>query len=134
MIYKYDLAYEEDKIKVRKGELTSNDVVSFRCKNGYVFDRVIHCHYRQYDSSRVHGCPICNELRFRSNTEIEIENYINSLGLYTEHKIFNSNGKKFEIDIFIPDLNIGIEYNESYYHKSLSNDGISKDKYYHQNK
>lgn len=35
----------------------------------------------------------------------------------------------YEIDIYIPDLKIGIEYNGSYWHSSLC-----KDKYYHENK
>lgn len=40
----------------------------------------------------------------------------------------------FEIDIFIPEKNIGIEYNSIYYHKTLPNEDSSKDKKYHLNK
>jgi hypothetical protein len=51
----------------------------------------------------------------RSKEEVELEEYIKSLGVVTEHsnrKILNG----LEIDILCPELNIGFEYNGIYSH------------------
>jgi hypothetical protein len=61
-----------------------------------------------------------------SYPEKELSEYINSLGFDTIKKRLKSCG---EIDIFIPKLNIGIEYNGVYWHSD-----IRKDKNYHYNK
>lgn len=66
------------------------------------------------------GCPECN-FSDTSKTEIEILNKIKSLGIEAhKHKILNNelikNGRKKEIDIFIPSKNIGIEYCGLYWH------------------
>lgn len=67
--------------------------------------------------------------QFHSKPELEIMDYIKSMGYEckSDRKILN--GK--EIDIFIPLLNIGIEFNGNFYHTELRG---GKDKYYHVNK
>jgi hypothetical protein len=63
------------------------------------------------------------------NSEYEIELYIKSLGFLTEtNNRTTLNGK--EIDILIPNKNIGIEHNGIYWHSELN----GKDKNYHLNK
>ena len=47
----------------------------------------------------------------------------------TKSILKDDNKNYYEIDIYIPDLKIGIEYNGNYWHSSLM-----KDKYYHENK
>jgi len=63
--------------------------------------------------------------RFSSTAEKEISEYIETLGYTTTKKQF----KKFHVDIFIPSLYFGIEFNGIFWH-----DSKHKDKYYHQNK
>lgn len=66
---------------------------------------------------------------FTSKAQTEINNFINGLGIET-----NMNNKKVlggtEIDIYIPSLNTGIEYNGLFWHSER----MGKDKNYHLNK
>ena len=95
--------------------ITPNDVtvgsnlkVWWKCEKGHEWEAII--------SSRNMGigCPICNGEKSSSFPEQTI--------LYYLSKLFNcknrdkSLGK--EIDIYIPEINIGIEYDGNYYHKS----------------
>lgn len=67
--------------------------------------------------------------RFISIAEQEIKNYIVSLGIQvtqSERKLISP----YELDIYIPDYNIAIEYNGLYYHSELN----GKDEKYHINK
>ena len=82
-----------------------------------------------YDHLAGHGCPKCAILE--SNAEREIYEYICSLVgsdnvIKKDRKILN--GK--EIDIFIPNLNIGFEYNGLKWHSEEFN----KDSEYHLSK
>ena len=73
---------------------------------------------------------------YRSSGEIELNNWINSLGFDTCKKYINKISKSksyaggYEIDIFIPSKNTGIEFNGEYWHS----DKVIKDKSYHYNK
>lgn len=70
---------------------------------------------------RGHGCRHC--ATSASKAEQEIRDFIESLGFTTE-KIILDNGK--HIDIFVPEISLGVEYNGSYWHSS-----VHKDKNYH---
>ena len=59
-----------------------------------------------------------------SKGEDELREFINSLGIKTEKYRY-----KYEIDIFLPDYNIGFEYNGLYWHSE-----IHKHKNYHKEK
>lgn len=70
------------------------------------------------------GCPKCGN-RF-GQTEEEICNYLKSVGIHNiERNVRLNNGK--EIDIFIPNKMIGIEYDGLRWHS----ENFGKDKYYH---
>ena len=69
--------------------------------------------YKTNVLGRESGCPKCALGKSTSKAETYIDNFISSLGLETE-KYIMKNGK--HIDIFIPELNIGFEYNGSYWH------------------
>lgn len=69
--------------------------------------------------SRVPRCPAC----YSNNSQAEdrFRKYIESLGFITEKiQIADGNTKK-EIDIYIPSLKIGFEYNGSVWHSSKYN-------------
>ena len=64
--------------------------------------------------------------------ENEIKKYLESLGynvvLHDRRHLYKENGRSLEIDIFLPDLNVGIEYDGDYWHSDdflLKRDGIT---------
>ena len=61
-------------------------------------------------------CPNCRDIHSRSQAELDIEAYLQSLGLKTEHskKILENK----DIDILVPKFNIGIEYDGLYWHNN----------------
>lgn len=61
-------------------------------------------------------CKICSPNHFVSNAEIKIGNYVRNLGFEINQSDRTKIGKK-ELDIYIPDKNIAIEYNGLYWHK-----------------
>lgn len=75
-------------------------------------------------------CRKCNPINKNSSLEIKIKDFLNNINIKHidgDKKILN--GK--EIDIFLPDHNLGIEINGCYYHSEING---GKDKNYHLNK
>lgn len=76
-------------------------------------------------------CPYCSINH--SKIENVLLNYINdNFPQYTTKKYRKkdkTNNRMYEIDIFVPELNIGFEYNGIYWHSTLK-----KDKNYHRDK
>jgi len=75
-------------------------------------------------------CPWC--VNHRSQYENDIMIYLNSMDITNviPNKKFSENGKRnYEIDLFLPDYNIGIEYCGLYWHSTFF-----KSKKYHQDK
>ena len=98
-----------------------NDKVEIICpKHGSFFQRL-------YDHIHGVGCPVCTHIK--SNNEIELFNFIKN---YFPNAISGDktilNGK--ELDIYIPNKNIAIEYNGLRWHS----ESYGKDKNYHLNK
>ena len=103
--------------------ITSHDKIDIICPKHGVFRQL------PYDHLHGHGCPSCNNTF--SIGEMEIYQYLCEI-LGKENVVLHDrsilNGK--EIDIYIPNKNIGIEYNGLYWHSELN----GKDKWYHVNK
>lgn len=128
-----DLVNEQDKKSAQCGVLTSTAYVEFICPYNHIYLQQVKNHIILSRQERYKGCPIC--FPNRSKVEKEIEEFIISLGLETTHTKFkNENKQWFEVDIYIPDKMIGIEYNGSYYHSTLPISDHSKNKLYHLNK
>ena len=102
--------------------------VNFKTK-GEIFCNECNKIFFQSPESHVrgHGCPYC--FHPDSKWEVEIREFINSLGIKTEKNTSILDGQ--EIDIYIPDKKIGIECNGIYFH---SINGGGKTRNYHFNK
>lgn len=104
--------------------------------------------FKSWDEKLKIKCQICNEcfeikpLNHISNrscpncvsttAEFEIKSYINSIGFdVISHD--RSLIKPFEIDIFVPEFKLGIEYHGAYWH-SYDRSEVKKEKLKHQNK
>lgn len=104
--------------------ITSNKHIKIRHKCGYEYDVLPH-----NIISHKTTCPKCVN-KTRSKEEQEVLDFIKSI--YTgkiEINIRDNGDIKYEIDIYLPDLNIGIEYDGLYFHSDKK-----IDKHYHRNK
>ena len=88
----------------------SKKIVWWKCKNGHNYRDAI---FRRCD--RVF-CSICYDMHGTSFPEQAVYYYIKSK-FKTAKNRYKYNGK-IEIDVFIPELNIGIEYDGKYFHSS----------------
>lgn len=77
------------------------------------------------------GCLLCNYNDIGSKAEIEINQFLESLGISNiirhDRKVLDS---KKELDFYLPDYNLAIEFNGLYWHSYQ----INNDKNYHSNK
>lgn len=74
-------------------------------------------------------CTICNPIDNNSDRENQLLNFIKEH--YNDNIIENSRNiiKPYELDIYLPELNLAFEFNGLYWHSE-----IYKDKYYHKTK
>jgi hypothetical protein len=137
---KYELMNND--IEHQKNILLNNDILDIKIINriSSFISRVecLNCNY-QWDSYfsniirakkkwNTNSCPKCDEAAGRetSSQQISLENFVKQYyEIQTAFKL--PDGK--EIDIFIPELNLGIEYNGNYYSTN-----IRIDENYHKNK
>jgi hypothetical protein len=102
----------------------------FNCKKCYSnFDILTYQFYYRINS-KISLCTKCNPISENSSIkQTDVYNFIkcnyNSVILQNENNII----KPFEIDIFLPDINLAIEFNGVFWHSSKF-----KDKDYHKNK
>jgi hypothetical protein len=133
LITKQKLSYNIDdfigKAKLKHGDkydyslvkyVNSHSPVSIICKKHGTFIQL------PYDHISGHGCNNCSQSV--SNYELEINEFLNGLGLETITSSF-SIIKPQQIDIYIPSHNLGIEFNGLYWHSEQY-----VDKNYHLNK
>lgn len=106
--------YINSRIKV---EIVCKDHGSFWTRPSH------HLHY-------LNGCPQCNNEKTRSNGEIKLYEWIKSIYggeiICSDRKMLNG----LELDIFIPDKKLGIEYHGAWYHSFGSQENAYQ-KYYH---
>jgi hypothetical protein len=106
--------YEKNKVLPSEYLPYSNKRVGWVCKYGHKWDAIISNRTRQNNN-----CPVCYK------NESWCENYIFSVlsQIYDVRKL-----KSPEIDIYIPELNVGIEY-DGYYHKNRVSLDINKNEW-----
>lgn len=82
-----------------------------------------HIHY-------LNGCPQCNIEKLQSSGEINLYNWISS---NYDGEIVNSDRNildGLEIDIWIPEFNLGIEYHGAYFHSYDKNESVYQKNYH----
>ena len=95
-----------------------NNLVKLECPKNHIFETTREFIYNRF-RIKSEICCICNPIsQLRSGSEISLSNFIKEK--YKDDIVENDRNilKKFEIDIFLPKKNIGIEYNGLWYHSS----------------
>lgn len=95
----------------------SGKKVWWRCEKGHEWQATI--------ASRNNGCgcPICLSEKHTSFPEYALVYYLENNGIDIIHSY---KGKGYEIDIYIPTLKIGIEYDGYYWHKDKAKKDLEK--------
>ena len=111
----------------KNGNLTPNDVTTgsgkkvwWQCEKGHEWEAAV---YSRNDGI---GCPVCNQGSQTSFPEQTLFFYLKSV--FHDALSRYKHNKKYEIDVFIPSLNFGIEYDGIYYHKEKDISDSRKEK------
>lgn len=112
--------WDFDKNKKKPDDFTphSNSKVWWVCKKGHSYKQSIGQKTVQHQ-----GCNICNANISKPQLRIFTE-----LKYIFEGIVFNKKIKSIEIDVYIPDLKVGIEYDGGYYHKNREGADLEKNK------
>ena len=104
---------------------SSNKPIWWQCKRfpNHVWKTTVDCRTRKHGKNT--NCPKCGSARQTSKPEMRILSELRSIfsNIISRKKI-----NKYEIDIFLPDLNIGIEYDGIFYHQKKSDFDFKKNK------
>lgn len=123
----------EKSIDVHKGKYQYDHVFYVHGKDKVQISCKVHGIFEQRAESHLigTGCPTCafESKRFQSKSEKEINEFIIGLGYETKTNIHSIISPK-EIDIFVPDIDLAIEFNGVFWHSELS----GKPNNYHLNK
>ena len=127
-----ELAHEEDKNRAKNKTLLTGDIVDFICPIHGVYSQYVHNHINTSTGTPLCGCPACGNRA--SMYEKEIYEYVNTFckdALERDRSTVKSEttNRYMELDVYIPEKRIGIEYNGSFWHRE---DGKGRD--YHLNK
>jgi hypothetical protein len=102
---------------------------TFKClNNDHTYEISTELFYRR-GIQNINRCTICNPVYSFSGSELSLLNFIKSI--YNGKIILNSREiiKPYELDIYLPELNIAFEFNGIFCHSDYY-----KDKKYHKNK
>ena len=112
------LVDSDDILKAKNKTLVSTDRVRVKCPRNHIYESLVNSLIAIKSSESLRGCPFCYNTLHRSKDELFIENFITNLGFTVEHsrKVLDS---KQELDIYIPEKKLAIEYNGSFYHRTL---------------
>ena len=123
----FDTYKDHEEIKFLKYEDGSSKFLCLNCNKE--FSITSHLLYQRHIKHDIQICTNCNKLNNRtSNGHIEISDFLKENEINFKMNVRNIISPS-EIDIYLPDQNIGIEFNGVYWHSE-----IIKDKKYHLNK
>jgi len=118
----------------RKEILKNFDVYAMQNKNGMNLIEISESHNISYEvlkhTFKNKGIEVIIHSYNKSRGEIEVKDFIKSLGFNCESIKKTHNKVQYEIDCFVPEKNFGIEYCGEYWHSRNS----GKPKKYHQDK
>ena len=107
-------------------EYIGNSISLFKCNNGHNFE-ITSDNYRGRTINNTPLCTVCNPIgNSQSVKEKELFEFINSA---YSGEVIQSYRDGLEIDIYLPHLNLGFEFNGLYWHSEEK-----KDRNYHINK
>lgn len=94
--------------------------VKIKCNKHGVFDQVAYYHLAG------NGCQQCGiqKTTFKSAAEYELIDFLSSIGITNIEHSYRNLG--FELDIYLPEYNLAIEYNGIYWHSSGSKETDKK--------
>ena len=95
----------------------SNRKVWWICNKGHTWQATVD------HRNRGVGCPVCNSERHTSFPEYILIFYLRKYGLEVIHS-YNANG--YELDVYIPEKKVAIEYDGYYWHKNKANKDLEK--------
>jgi len=112
--------------KVHNGKYTYNNINnnSFSRRDKIFITCPIHGDFIQNVHNHLQGCGCTKCSAFNSAGELEITKFLNSINIkFKIRKKFETENKSSrnaritkELDIFIPEFNLGIEYNDNFWH------------------
>jgi len=111
-------------LKEYRGKGRDHDWQCIKCNN--IFEDNL-------TNDKIPRCPVCYPKQYNvSRGEKEVFEFLSTYISCEENvKFYYTKQKSYEIDIFIPSLNIGIEYDGLYYHSEFQG---GKSYYYHKDK
>lgn len=114
---------------LRNGDLLPTDVVVksnkkvwWQCELGHEWEATV------ADRTSGRGCPRCKHEKRTSFPEQVIYYYLSQVTTTINRYRFN----KRELDVFLPDLNVGVEYNGEYYHRNRARQDMEKVSFFRQ--
>ena len=113
--------YDKNELTPEQYMSKSNKKVWWVCRYGHEYQAKIVS--RTTENT---GCPICNKERKTSFQEKAVYYYIKSCFPEAQDNVRLDWLGNYEIDIYIPSLNIGVEYDGCFWHENVEND-IKKD-------
>jgi len=119
---------KEKKFKLLSEYNNAHDTIKLQClKCNHIFETIWN-YVQSYKK-----CPNCEE-KIKSKQQLEVYNYIISLGISPDEIIYNDRTVLYpeELDIYIPSKKLAIEYGNLYHHGELS--GCPKYKHYNKTK
>jgi hypothetical protein len=105
-------------------------IITLKCCNNHIYEIRRTLLYDRYRTNDIKKCTICNPKGVvYSGLEKELRNFIEQFNVNKINNYIINDGKKYELDIYLPDYNLGIEFNGIFWHsdKYKKND-------YHYNK
>ena len=113
----------------KNGDLTPSDVMVSSGKTAWwVCEQAHEWEATIASRSSGNGCPECNKENKTSFPEQAIYFYLQSIFSDTLNR--HKYDGKWEIDVFVPSLNLGIEYDGFYYHDENRVTDLEKEKYF----
>ena len=119
-IYKND-KYREENFKISNDEYyieyIDNGISKFNCDNGLNHTFEINCdnyYGRKHSNNKL--CTICNPIS--SLSSLKEDTFYNFISENYKGNIIRNYRDQFEIDVYLPDISIGFEFNGIYYHSN----------------